>query len=78
MKFSNKDFFSKYDQLRWKLRICFHLVKKSLMKNLIFYAVLDLFMQFINYNKYNSFTVIFCYCLFRTLSDIYNPQKVSK
>ena len=35
MKFSIKDFFSKCDQIRRKLRICSHLKKKSLMGNLI-------------------------------------------
>ena len=39
MKFSIKDFFSKYDQIRKKLRIWSHLLKKCLMENLIFCAV---------------------------------------
>ena len=39
MKFSIKDFFSKCDQIRRKLRIRSHLLKKSLMENLIFCAV---------------------------------------
>ena len=39
MKFSIKDFFSKYDQIRKKLRIWPHLLKKSLMENFIFCAV---------------------------------------
>ena len=38
-KFSIKDFFSKYDQIRSFLRIWRHLLKKSLMENFIFYAV---------------------------------------
>ena len=33
MKFSIKNFFSKYDQIRRKLRIWSHLLKKSLMEN---------------------------------------------
>ena len=33
------DFFSKYDQICRKLRICSHLLKKSLMENFIFCAV---------------------------------------
>ena len=37
MKFSIKDFFSKCDQIRRKLRIWSHLLKKSLMENLIFF-----------------------------------------
>ena len=36
MKFSIKDFFSKCDQIRSKLRIWLHLLKKSLLGNLIF------------------------------------------
>ena len=39
MKFSIKDFFSKCDQIRSFLRIWSHLLKKSLMENLIFCAV---------------------------------------
>ena len=39
MKFSVKDFFSKCDQIRRKLRIWSHLLKKSLMENFIFCAV---------------------------------------
>ena len=42
MKFSIKDFFSKCDQIRRKLRILSHLLKKSLMEN-IFYAVSVIF-----------------------------------
>ena len=40
MKFSIKDFFSKCNQIRSFLRICSHLLKKSLMENFIFCAVL--------------------------------------
>ena len=39
MKFSIKDFFSKRDQIRRKLRIWSHLLKKPLMVNFIFCAV---------------------------------------
>ena len=39
MKFSIKDFFSKCDQIRRKLRIWSHLLKKSLMENFIFCKV---------------------------------------
>ena len=39
MKFSIKDFFSKWDQIRSKLRIWSHLLQKSLMENFIFCAV---------------------------------------
>ena len=39
MKFSIKEFFSKFDQIRGKLRIWSHLLKKSLMENFIFFVV---------------------------------------
>ena len=39
MKFSIKDFFSKFDQIHSFLRIWSHLLKKSLMENFIFCAV---------------------------------------
>ena len=42
MKFSINDFFSKCDQIRMKLRIWSHLLKKSLMGNFIFCAVIVL------------------------------------
>ena len=41
MKFSIKDFFSKCDQIRWKLRIWSHLLKKALIENFIFCVVLE-------------------------------------
>ena len=40
IKFFIKDFFSKCDQIRRKLRIWSHLLKKSLMENFIFCAVI--------------------------------------
>ena len=43
MKFSIKDFFSKCDQIRSFLRIWSHLLKKSIMENFIFCAVLVVF-----------------------------------
>ena len=44
MKFSIKDFFSKSDQIRRKLRIWSHLLKKSLVENFLFCAVNDEYM----------------------------------
>ena len=44
MKFSTKDFFSKYDQIRRFLRIWSHLLKKPLMENVIFCAVEAIFL----------------------------------
>ena len=40
MKFFIKDFFSQCDQIRRKLGIWSHLLKKSLMENFIFCAVI--------------------------------------
>ena len=51
MMFSVKDFFSKCDQIRRKLQIWSHLLKKSIMEIFIFCAVLS-FRQTIN--RYNS------------------------
>ena len=45
MKFSIKDFISKYDQIRRKLRIWSHLLKKSWLDNFTFCAVLELFLK---------------------------------
>ena len=45
MKFSIKDFSSKRDQIRRKLRIWSHLLEKSLMENFIFCAVKSVFAQ---------------------------------
>ena len=42
MKFSIEDFFSKCDQIRRKLWIWSHILKKSLMENFIFCAVIFL------------------------------------
>ena len=42
MKFSMKDFFTKCDQIRRKLRIWSHLLKISLMENFIFCAVIPI------------------------------------
>ena len=38
MKFSIEDLFSKYDQIRGKLRIWSHLLNKSLIENFTFCA----------------------------------------
>ena len=39
MKFSINDFFSKFEQIRKKLRICLHLLKKPFVENFNFCAV---------------------------------------
>ena len=64
MKFSIKDFFSKYDQIRNFLRIWSHLLKKSLMENFIFCAVwlekcvLEYFVASLKWNYLNSVTTL--------------------
>ena len=40
-KFSIKDFFSKCDQIRRKLRVRSHLMKKSLIENYIFCTLIN-------------------------------------
>ena len=56
MKLSIKDFFCKYDQIRGFLRIWSHLVKKSLMQNFIFCAVLFLYLAgLLNSDKLNRY-----------------------
>ena len=46
MNFSIKYFFSKYDQIRKKLWIWSHLLKKSLMEQFIFYAVVVFILKY--------------------------------
>ena len=51
MKFFIKDFFSKCDQIRRKLRIWSDLLKKSLMENFIFCAVYYTIVETIKRNQ---------------------------
>ena len=53
MKFSVRDFFSKCDKIRNFLRIWSHLMKKSLMENFIFRAVI-IGISLVNVNKSSS------------------------
>ena len=59
MKFYIKDFFSKCDQIRRKLRILSHLLKKSSMENFNFCAVTTTFLIDNNaiHHKYNVFNL---------------------
>ena len=54
MKFSIKDFFSKCDQNRRKVRIWSHLLKNSFMENFVFCAVslIDVWHQILNMPLY--------------------------
>ena len=56
MKFSIKDFFSKYDQIRRKLWIWSHLPKKFLMVNVIFCTLLiqHVVLAFFNMSQWNT------------------------
>ena len=45
MKFTIKDFFSKFNQIRRKLRIWLHLLKKSLMENFLFHVLTLVFIK---------------------------------
>ena len=65
-KFSIKDFFSKCDQIRRKLRIWSHLLKKSLMKNFIFCVV--------KRNVVNSFLTNVSFLHTLKMSGNYWPQ----
>ena len=60
MKFSIMDFFSKCDQIRMKLGIWPHLLKKSIMESFIFYAVN---MQATLDQKLCTNNVVFCFVL---------------
>ena len=66
MKFSNKDFFSKFDQIRRKLRIWSHLLKKSLMENFIFCAVNNNDNGDNKYKNINNGNIHFCNTILNT------------
>ena len=70
MKFSIKDFFSKCDQIRRKLRIWSRLLEKSKMENLIFCAafIVDLMLLQSYKNTQKS-----CSILFVTACNRYPP-----
>ena len=57
MKFSIKDFFSKCDKIRRKLRNWSLLLKKSLIENLIFWAV---FSVSTDYGRDEEFETSYC------------------
>ena len=57
MKFSIEDFFSKYEQIQRKLQIWSHLLKKSLMENFLFCAVID---ELISMFELKDFCLFYC------------------
>ena len=61
MKFSVKDFFSKCDQIRRKLRIWSHLLKKSLLENFISYAVYQMNEYILNDEKLTQLKFSYLY-----------------
>ena len=58
MKFSIKDFFSKCNQIRRKLRIWSHSLKKSLMENFTFCAVIDEIVNGLKYFRKSDILVV--------------------
>ena len=69
MRFSNKDFFSKCDQILKKLQIWLYLLKKSLMENFIFLAVL----MILNHGE-QEHAVTFMKCLASSISFLFLPK----
>ena len=57
MKFSIKDFFTKSDQIRRKLQIRSHLLKKSLMENFTFFAVVSLIFAYLKNQELYELTL---------------------
>ena len=55
MKFSIKDFFSKCDQIHSFQQIWSNLLKKSLMKNLIFMQCTQIKQHLANYENINNY-----------------------
>ena len=74
MKFSIKDFFSKCDQIRRKLRIWSHLLKKSLMENFIFLCSVYLLPKWIRYSiLYGYYHIQETYVKVLHISRKYHP-----
>ena len=61
-KFSIKDFFSKYDQIRRKLRVWSHLLKKSLMEDFLRISVFITFISIICSVHIVSLERVHCHC----------------
>ena len=64
MTFSIKYFFSKCDQIRSFLRIWSHFLKKSLIENVIFCAVLNAFLKLFFNNCFLWIIVAYGHCIF--------------
>ena len=81
MKFSVKNFFGKCDQIRRKLHIWSHLLKKPLMENLIFSVVSILvtsfFIGIVNVMYILEFFFLFIYFLFQTINCFSNSAAYS-
>ena len=80
MKFSIKDFFSKCDQIRSFLRIWSHLLKKSLMEDFIFCAVVKvkeiIGNFFVNVILNSFFYAVLFYLIFFVFIKRYSVSKV--
>ena len=57
MKFSIKDFFSKWDQIRRNLRIWSHLLKKSFMENFVFCSMSVIFEDIFDIANISAFPI---------------------
>ena len=67
-----KDFFSKCDQTRRKLRIWSHLLKKSLMLNFIFCAVILFMLHFFSFQSF-YFNVTLLRCRTLLMLNLFHP-----
>ena len=72
-----KDFFSKCDQICSKLRIWSNLLKKSLMKNFIFCAVIFTEIKMVPKDSYKQLVINICLGRLRCLSEGNTLFKVS-
>ena len=75
MKFSIKDFFSKYDQIRRKLRIWSHLLKKLLMENFIFCEIVNGKLHFFDFRDRHQILFL---THFSPMTHFYSPENVRK
>ena len=70
MKFSIKDLFSKCDQIRSFLRIWSHLLKRPLMENFMFCAVMIRIFHTLWCSMQKRFSITECSTFFKTLENM--------
>ena len=83
MKFSIKDFFSKCEQIRKKLRMWSNLLKKSLMENFIFCAVICPLSYIMNIRHsqnifFKEYVIIYVYIYSKTHFYVYDLRRLNK